>query len=298
MATFNPTLFSWGGPPPIQLFEDEDCRVTDRGSVVELQMLGEWSPTMGSVIKRFGVQQLVAAESSGWVCNGIEFLDEVPASVVSFWLAPSRRISWGPLVRRAGVRSLTIFAPTGVIIPLAEPQEEIDFTRLTDLESCSVTWIPEWDSALRCSWLKGLLLRDSAREGPLDLGRMLGLEELVLERLVNLQHVNTAESAMFRALKVSHCPKLDLDLNRFVRDLELLWLEGHIRFPLSDLVSARSLRGLVLTFLKNRIPIPPFLASLGPLCAVEVLQTRLSKSDMEILEEIWRRRRATKQRGT
>jgi hypothetical protein len=121
----------------------------------------------------------------------------------------------------------------------------------------------------------------------LDLSRMHGLQELALESFVELRRVILPEDATIRSLKISQSRKLKVDLKRFVRDVEYLWLEGRLAFSLDDLGEAEHVKHLELTFLKNRAEIPPFLNKLGRLERLLTVQTRLSAEDRAVeLERI------------
>jgi hypothetical protein len=99
------------------------------------------------------------------------------------------------------------------------------------------------------------------------------------------------DEVKIRVLKLHGSPKLKIDLKRFVRDVEYLWIGGKIASPLDDLGEARKLRFLTLMFVKNRKEIPAFLHKLTALEHMLAASTLLCEADRAIEKKFIARRK-------
>ena len=192
-------------------------------------------------------------------------------------------LEWAPLERHPNIEGLTLDPELPQYSSVREPQGIIDFSKMLRLRTCNMPWIDEWDSIRRCNWLESLCIRDSHELRSLDLSSMLDLKEVILESNRELRRVVLHDDAKVLSLKISQCPKLEVDLTRFVRDVEYLWLEGRTAHPLDDLGEAKRVKTLMLTFLGNRKEIPPFLHKLDSLEQFGSVGSRLSQAD-EVIE--------------
>ena len=229
---------------PVFLYEGDDCYVVRSGSSVELTLKGGWKPSCAQLARKFGVESLDASRIRGWRDDSIAFLDELPG-LRSVVIGAPHKLDWQPLERQTDLESVRLYSDVA-------DQNNVDFTRLHGLRKCAIKWIPQFDSFRHCPWLKTLELFSSDSLRDLDLRELTDLEELNLNSCAQLGRVELAEQTRIRSLRVSNCPKLQLDLKRFVRDLEDLWLQGKVACPLVDLALAKHLKRLAFTFVKTK----------------------------------------------
>ena len=281
MSEFQPTILGKVLPDSTTVYHDENCEVIKTGSVHELSITKCWHHSMESLADRYGVTFVVAMSSQGWDQESIEFLDRLP-NLTRVHISTKRPLDWTPLERHKNVEDVSLWPAMPSYSRSRPAQGEIDFTKIPRLRRCSIPWIPEWDSIRQCSRLESLKIRDSSEIRELDLSRMHNLMELAIESCAELRKVVIPDDARGLALKISQTRKLKIDLKRYVRDVEYLWLEGKLAFSLDDLGEAKHLKKLMLTFLNNRVEIPPFLHKLNPLEAMLTMQVRLSESDRAI----------------
>jgi hypothetical protein len=267
------------------LYENDDYHVIAYGSMVELWLHGGWNSSCARMARKFGVQGLSASEGSGWSDDSLEFLDELPG-LRWVLVSTSRKLNWKPLERQADLESVDLF-------PNSSDQNEIDFTCLPSLRKCAVNWRPQFDSIRHCRRLNCFEVRDSdlgnLRE--LDLRELVDLEQLIVDSCIRLGSIEPAEQAQIRALKASDCPKLKLDLKRLVRDLQYLYLEGKLAYPLDELRLAKHLKSVVFLWVRAKTPIPPVLDQLPCLADGLAAGTRLSEPDQNIMDTFAARRR-------
>jgi hypothetical protein len=272
------------GPPAcVFLHEGDDCDVVDFGSSVQLTLKGAWTPTCGQLARKFGVQSVDASRIWGWQGESIEFLDELPG-LRSVVIGASSKLDWRPLERQTDLEAARVYSDV-------DDQSEINFTRFPRLRKVALRWIPQFDSYRDCTWLKSLEVFSTENLRELDLGRLAELEELNLETCSQLHHVELAEPAVLRSLRVSNCPRLQLDLKRFVRDLESLWLQGSVAYRLDDLALGKRLKTLTFTFVKSKGRIPRFMDKLPNLTEAVAVGTRLSPPDKKMMSAFAARRR-------
>jgi hypothetical protein len=286
MKAFQPTIF---GEPQLEMetvHQDDNCEVVRRGDTYTLLITKSWQDEMAEVARRYNVTSLTAMTMYGWDGGSVDFLGKL-LQLRRMHISPDRSLDWRALELHPNVEHIMLWPNLPVYPPSRIPQGEIDFARIRRLVRCNIPCLPEWDSIRECNRLTSLTLRGWPEVRVLDLSRMHGLQELALESFVELRRVILPEDATIRSLKISQSRKLKVDLKRFVRDVEYLWLEGRLAFSLDDLGEAEHVKHLELTFLKNRAEIPPFLNKLGRLERLLTVQTRLSAEDRAVeLERI------------
>jgi hypothetical protein len=168
---------------------------------------------------------------------------------------------------------------------------------MAGLRVCDISWLPEWDSVRQSVQLEALAIGDSWELRELYLSRMRNLSELEIDFCGELRKVVIPDAVKIRMLRVNGSPKLKLDLERVVRDLEYLWIGGKIASPLDDLGKASKLRFLTLMFVKNRKEIPAFLHRLTALEDISAAGTRLCESDRAIEQKFIARRKPPPERS-
>ena len=291
-------------PDPVYLHEDDTCDIIEWDSLVTLSLKQKWNPNYIKLIHRFGVRGIEACDGDGWNDETIDFLKKIPdlrsvmistsseldlkpleklSELTSLWITSACALDLSPLERLPNLEELTLFLKS-------KEQSDFDFTRLRRLQTCKLDWIPQFQSVCKCTGLKSLWIlwvRGISSDGypelrELDLREMGNLEELTLEGLIDLKKIDLSEAARIRALRISQCRKLQVDLNRFVRDLECLQLEGKIAFPLDDLGLAKCLKIFQFMFLNNKLPIPPFISKLPRLIDGLAVDTKLSEPDRRV----------------
>jgi len=268
---------------PVFLHEGNDCDVVDLGSSVQLTLKAGWNMSCARLARKFGVQSLDASKIWGWQDNSIAFLDQLPG-LRSVVIGAAHKLDWRPLERQADLESLRVYSDV-------DEQNDLDFTRLQRLSKCAVKWIPQFDSIRHCPRLRSLEVFSSDNLRDLDLRELTDLEELHLESCANIGRIILAEQTRIRSLRVSNCPKLQLDLKRFVRDLEDLWLQGKVAYRLDELALAKLLKRVTFTFVKTKGRIPPFMEQLPCLIDGVAAGTRLSEPDQQIMSTFAARRR-------
>lgn len=283
MAEFNSLIFRpW--QDPVTLHEDENCEIEETAAARRLTLRTSWHASIARLARRFKVTQL-AAELDGWDQPSLEFLDELP-DLRTVFITAKQALDWKPLERHRKIEYASLRPELPWHRPNRVTQGELDFTRMAHIQVCDVPWIPEWDSIRRCTRLEGLEIHGTYERRELDLSQLSHLSELVIDFCDELRGVVLPEEAQLQLLRINAAPKLKIDLQRFVRDLEWLYLGGKIAFPLDDLGEAKKLRFLTLMFLKNRAPIPAFLHKLPALESVLAPSTRLSESDQAIEQKL------------
>ncbi len=281
MSQFVPTLLRGLYPKRDILHSDANCEVVNRGDFVGLSLHAGWNPSLFNVASRYNVAHITALNLNDITGDSLGFLVELP-EVRSVFVSTKRAVNWTPLISMKQLERLILFTHRS-------EQPEIDFTRLRYLRECTLSWSPQWDSIRNCVWLKSFCIRDSFGLRNLDLAPIVGLEELLLEGCADLKSVNLNDATRIRALKISQCRRLHLEVQRFVKDVEVLWFEGKLAFPLDDMHFATHLRRLMFTFLGEKKALPPILSRLPGLRDAAVLETKLCDADQEILKKFERK---------
>jgi len=261
--------------------------VEDDG-ILKLLVTGAWSPNTAKVAKRFRILGLEASVTPP-ENHSLHFLSGLPKlrtlALSSFWMATGRSlVDWRQIERLSHLErlSLSCYEPEG------EPCE-IDFTKLSRLESCNLTWRETWSSIMRVKNLQELRIRDERNKlKELDGRELRQLKKLELSPCFALKTVRLAESTRLTELSLGGTPKLNLDWTRFGRDLKKLHINGRVGFALDELRAARKLRRLSLLNMK-KVTSLQFLRDLPTFEIIDSWNNKLSDADDALVDAIIKR---------
>jgi hypothetical protein len=248
---------------------------------------------MAELVARYAVTNLTILK--GWDERSLEFLDDLP-DLKRLHVSVKGGVDWAPLERHGKLEWISLNPQMPWCPSSRVPQGALDFSSVKSLTVCNIPAIPEWDSIRQCSRLENLRLHNSGEVRELDLSRLNRLSELALEAFAELRRVVIPAEAKIRALKISGTPKLKIDLQRLVRDVEYLWIGGNCDFGLEALAEARHVKRLSLTQLGRKAAQIPFLAAMTELEDLDTLGSRLHPADEPIAEAQFAKQRELMQK--
>jgi hypothetical protein len=272
------------------LLERDDCRITRRGTNVELTLWkGAWTDKHTDLARRYDVDQVSAPNPAFGDKRTADFLLDLPSLrglTLSFW-SPVDLSSLGRLHDLRSLR-MTNFGIGGW--RLGDRLEAVDLSGVTKLETAHIMMCKSFESILKCRKIKELTVCNDydGRLRDLDLSDLPALRELALDHCPKLRKVTLHPKAKVRALRLALCGSYKIDWQRMGPDLRYLVLGGRLTFALEDVLNAPNLEELH-THEIRKLPPLGFLRKLEKLRVVFVFAAppgpKFSDDDLAVLRE-------------